>query len=82
MADLIDDLELDEKYVVELISRKKDLNDLAGELNKYFGKYSELSPVEITFDEIAKNWVVKTKKGEKEVEYPEGIPQAIKVLRE
>ena len=82
MADLTKDLEMDEKYVVKLISEKKQIENLAKSLTEYFSKYEELKPVEIKFDEIARNWVVKTKKGEKDVEYPEGIPQVIMEFRD
>ena len=81
MADLTKDLEFDEKYVVQLISEKKKIEELAKELSDYFNKYEELRPVEIIFDETARNWVVKTKKGEKDIEHPEAIPKAIMDFR-
>jgi len=82
MADLTKDLERDEDFLLKAIASHKSLSLLADNLAKYFSKYGELGKVEIKFDEQAKNWKIKTDKGEKTVEYPESIARAIMELRE
>lgn len=76
------DLEKDEDFVLKSIASTKEIKLLAENLSQYFSKYSELGEVKIEFDELAKNWKIMTGKGEKTVEYPEGIAQAIMKLRE
>ncbi|MCK4589577.1 MAG: hypothetical protein KAT77_03980 [Nanoarchaeota archaeon] len=82
MADMEKDLEKDEDFVLKSIASTKEIGLLADNLTQYFSKYSELGEVKISFDELAKNWKIKTDKGEKTVEYPEGIAQAVMELRE
>ena len=82
MADLTKDLEKDEDFVLKSIASTKDVSLLADNLSEYFSKYKELGEIKIEFDELARNWKITTKKGEKRVEYPEGIAQAIMELRE
>lgn len=82
MKDLTKDLEKDEDFILKSIAVTKDLDLLADNLSAYFKKYKELGQVEIKFDEEARDWKIKTKRGEKKVEYPEGIAKAIIELRE
>ena len=81
MGDTEKDLEKDEDFVLKSIAVTKDIALLADNLSSYFGKYKELGKVEITFDELVRDWKIKTKKGERAVEYPEGIAKAMMELR-
>ncbi len=82
MGDMTKDLEKDEDFVLKSIATTKELALLAENLSQYFSKYKELGEVKIEFDEMNRDWKIKTKKGEKRIEYPEGIAKAIMELRE
>ena len=82
MKDLTKDLETDEDFILKSIAVTKDINLLADNLSDYFKKYKELGQVEIKFDEEARDWKIKTKRGEKTVEYPEGMAKAVMGLRQ
>lgn len=81
MGDMTKDLEKDEDFVLKAIAEHKDISLLAENLSRYFSKYKELGEIKVEFDEMNRDWKIKTKKGEKRVEYPEGIAKAVMELR-
>ena len=78
---LIEDLKEDEDFVLKAIAEADNLTSLAEKLTDHFSKYKELGELKIEFDSEVKDWKITSTKGEKRIEYPEGIAKAIMELR-